>query len=144
MSTGTALVNARTPNAAPGEQAGHGKVTYMSPEEQHAAAQACALGPNVYQATLEECAGMLEPVHTGGVERRVGSPSALSVPYGTTIKLKKSCEGAGPVLHPYHRATTLLISANVAHLPVIVAELGEPVKLALLSALADSLGLTIE
>ncbi|ALP47730.1 hypothetical protein Ahp1_11 [Aeromonas phage Ahp1] len=124
MSTGTALVNARTPNLKPEDQKGHGSVTYLSPEEQHAAAlAAAALRPD------HELDCQLQPKNQqpGAKRRIVAKPAALGAQFGD----------------PAAQAIAILIHnldsgyAFLRHLDVITKE-------ALLDALADDLGLSIE
>ncbi|MGJ8863407.1 hypothetical protein ABFP36_23780 [Salmonella enterica subsp. enterica serovar Kentucky] len=124
MSTGTALVNARTPTLKPEDQKGHGSVTYLSPEEQHAAAlAAAALGPD------HELDCQLPPKNQQpGAKRRIVAKSpAHGAPYGTGVT-----EHAIAILIDYHNKAD------------IVKHLNPKAKEALLSALADDLGLAIE
>lgn len=122
--TGTALVNARTPTAAPSDQQGHGHVTYKSPEEQHAERMAALhLGPE------HELDCQLPPKNQQpGTKRRIVAKSpALCAPYGNGV--------------PEHAIAVLIDYHNKAD---IVKHLNPKAKEALLSALADDLGLSIE
>ena len=122
MSTGTALVNARTPNLKPEDQKGHGSVTYLSPEEQHAAAMAAALGPD------HELDCLPPKNQQPGTKRRIVAKSeAHAAPYGQGLP-----EQAIAALIDYHNKAD------------IVKHLNPKAKEALLSALADDLGLAIE
>lgn len=113
--TGTALVNARTPTAAPSDQLGHGSVTYKSPEEQHA----------------ERVAALHEPPPKNqqpGTKRRIVAKSpAMAAPYGD----------------PVAQAIAGLVY-NVDVQFGFLNHLNTTTKEALLSALADDLGLFIE
>ncbi|WNL63529.1 hypothetical protein ST21_021 [Aeromonas phage ST21] len=123
MSTGTALVNARTPTLAPDKQQGHGCVTYLSPEEQHEQSLAAAmLGP-------EHELDCVQPKNAQPGEKRriVQKPAAFAAPYGQGL-----VEHAVASLIAYHNKEE------------IVKHLSPRDKEALLSALADSLGLAVE
>lgn len=123
MSTGTALVNARTPSLAPDKQLGHGHVTYLSPEEQHELnlAASAALGP-------EHELDCIQPKNAQPGEKRriVQKPASLSAPY----------------VSPMAQAVATLV-ANTDK-SALVRLLSVEDKEALLSALADSLGLAVE
>lgn len=124
MSTGTALVNARTPALAPDKQLGHGHVTYLSPEEQHELnmAAAAALGP-------EHELDCIQPKNAQPGEKRriVQKPAAFAAPYGQGL-----VEHAVASLVAYHNKEE------------IVKHLSPRDKEALLSALAESMGLCVE
>ena len=124
-STGTALVNARTPTAAPSDQQGHGSVQYKSPEEQHAERVAALhLGPE------HELDCQLPPKnHQPGTKRRIiAKPKNLAAPYGNPAIL----QAIAALIHNQEEVGAFLhyLDANT--------------KEALLSALADDLGLSIE
>lgn len=114
--TGTALVNARTPTAAPSDQLGHGSVTYKSPEEQHAervAALHDALPPKNQQP---------------GTKRRiVAKTPAMAAPYGDPV-----AQAIAGLVYNVDVEFGFLNHLNIT------------TKEALLSALADDLGLSIE
>ncbi|UPI11690.1 hypothetical protein [Aeromonas phage yong1] len=122
MSTGTALVNARTPSLAPDKQLGHGHVTYLSPEEQHERALAAALGPDHELDCVQP-----KNAQPGQKRRIVQKPAPLAAPYGEGL-----VEHAVASLVAYHNKEE------------IVKHLSHRDKEALLSALADSLGLAVE
>ncbi|ASZ71986.1 hypothetical protein HOS18_gp40 [Aeromonas phage CF7] len=124
MSTGTALVNARTPTLKPEDQKGHGSVTYLSPEEQHAQRMsAIALGPD------HELDCQLPPKNQqpGAKRRIVAKPTALAAPFGD----------------PAAQAIAILIH-NLDSGYAFLRHLDVTTKEAMLSALADDLGLAIE
>lgn len=122
--TGTALVNARTPTAAPSDQLGHGHVTYKSPEEQHAErVAALRLGPEHEQG----CQLPPKNQQPGTRRRIIANPVALADNYGD----------------PVAQAIAVLVQ-NQLDEGAFIRHLDTTTKEALLSALADDLGLSIE
>lgn len=122
--TGTALVNSRTPTAKPSDQLGHGQVRYKSPEEQHAErVAALQLGPE-HELDCQPPPKNQQP----GVKRRiVAKTPAMAAPYGDPVA---------------QAVASLIYSADPEF--AFLNHLTNNTKEALLSALADDLGLSIE